>query len=394
MKIAIVFDGLGIGGIEQIGKNYVEIFEKHQYDITIFNLKPKQNTLESQFGKNHKIIHLPFSRKICPEQYAQLTKKIWFGRFLYPILFLFFSIICILYKLLVKMFIKESRDNYDLVLGISGHFNDLTFLSYNFLKTDKRITWVHGAIYSYLLISEGYYNLYKKIKNLIVSVDDSKEEVEMYNKIKFNSFKLYNPISFNSKYLNYDIIKNLKANYGKYMLVIARFSYPHKDHYTILYAFNHLVINYGLEENIVLIGDGPDFNRVKSFVDSFDEKVKMRIHFLGNRLDIINYYKSAYMLVHASVAGEGLPTVMIEALQNKLPMVVTDSRIGPREILRDNEFGLLCRIKDYEDMSKKIYKLYSDQELYDNFKLKSDMRIKDFYPETIHSKFISFVENL
>ena len=62
-------------------------------------------------------------------------------------------------------------------------------------------------------------------------------------------------------------------------------------------------------------------------------------------------------MVHASVAGEGLPTIMLEAMAYDLPMVVTDSKTGPREILRNNEYGLLCRVQDPKDMADNIVKL-------------------------------------
>lgn len=350
MKIAIVFDGLGIGGIEIIGKNFAEIFNNNNFEVTVFNLDPKQNIMENEFPKNIKIVHLPFGRKICPEQYAQIIKHFWFGRFLYPIMYIILTMFCLIYKYFCKLIYKELSSEYDLAIAISGHFNDLTFIAFDFLKTKNKVAWSHGALYSYLLMSDGFFNLYKKINNIIVSVDDSEEEVIMYNKVSFNTSKIYNPVSFSEKY-EHDL-------------------------------------------NIVLIGDGPEYDNIIRHVSNFNEKVRSNIHFLGNQKDIINYYKSAYLLVHASVAGEGLPTVMIEALHYELPMVVTDSKVGPREILGDNEYGLLCKIKDYEDMAKKINSLYLNKDLYEEIKEKSKIRARDFYPEKIFEKFMNYINNL
>jgi len=394
MKIAIVFDGLGIGGIEIIGKNFAEIFNDNNFEVTVFNLDPKQNIMENEFPKNIKIVHLPFGRKICPEQYAQIIKHFWFGRFLYPIMYIILTMFCLIYKYFCKLIYKELSSEYDLAIAISGHFNDLTFIAFDFLKTKNKVAWSHGALYSYLLMSDGFFNLYKKINNIIVSVDDSEEEVIMYNKVSFNTSKIYNPVSFSEKYLDNNKIEKLKKKFGKYILVIARFTYPHKDHYTILSAFNLLIEKYEHDLNIVLIGDGPEYDNIIRHVSNFNEKVRSNIHFLGNQKDIINYYKSAYLLVHASVAGEGLPTVMIEALHYELPMVVTDSKVGPREILGDNEYGLLCKVKDYEDMAKKINSLYLNKDLYEEIKEKSKIRARDFYPEKIFEKFMNYINNL
>ena len=69
----------------------------------------------------------------------------------------------------------------------------------------------------------------------------------------------------------------------------------------------------------------------------FPDSIKNRIYFEGAHNDVQNYYSAAYLLLHASVAGEGLPTIMLEAMAYNLTMVVTDSKTGPREILQDNK---------------------------------------------------------
>ena len=90
--------------------------------------------------------------------------------------------------------------------------------------------------------------------------------------------------------------------------------------------------------------------------------------------------------MHASVAGEGLPTVQLEAMAYGLPQVVTDSKVGPREILGNDEYGLLSRVKDPDDMAKQIHRLLSDDDLYQFYVRASKRRIKDFQPDTIRTK--------
>ena len=111
-------------------------------------------------------------------------------------------------------------------------------------------------------------------------------------------------------------------------------------------------------------------------------------------MDVQNYYTAAFALVHASVAGEGLPTIMIEAMNYNLPEVVTDSKTGPREILGDSQYGLLCKVKDPKDMSEKIYRLYTNPNLYKHFQILENERVKDFSPNHIEKKLKSILQDV
>ena len=69
-----------------------------------------------------------------------------------------------------------------------------------------------------------------------------------------------------------------------------------------------------------------------------------------------------------------------------IPEVVTDSKTGPREILGDNQYGLLCKVQNPKDMSKKLFKLFSDENLYKHYQSIERERVKDFSPKVIEKK--------
>ena len=137
---------------------------------------------------------------------------------------------------------------------------------------------------------------------------------------------------------------------------------------------------------MTFIGDGPDRKKCEDIVNNLDSKVRNKIYFLGSKFDVQNYYSAAYALVHASVAGEGLPTVMIEAMNYQLPEVVTDSKTGPREILGDNEYGLLCKVQNPSDMAKKMDKILNNKGLYYFYQNKEKERVQAFVPSSIKLK--------
>ena len=46
MKVALVLDGLQVGGIERVCLDYCKILLSLNYEVTIFNLRPKLNELK------------------------------------------------------------------------------------------------------------------------------------------------------------------------------------------------------------------------------------------------------------------------------------------------------------------------------------------------------------
>lgn len=391
-EITIVFDGLQVGGVERVGIDYIKIFKKLGYKVTVVNLRPKLNEMEKYIENDVKIIHFNYPRWLAPERYAQLIKENFWGKFLYPIA----DLSLILANCFYKFFYRIRKINKaNISIAFSGHFNDLTFVEKNFVKTDYKMCWLHGALYSYLLISDGYLNLYRKIQNLVVLVDDAQEEVLAYNKgLDLRINKLYNPTFIAEKSIDSEHVAELKRKYGKFILMVSRFEYPHKDQYTVAKALEIVRNNYYEDMNLVFVGAGPDEEKVKEYVNNLGANAKKHIFFEGTRHDVQDYYKAAYLLVHASVAGEGLPTIMLEAMSYELPMVVTDSKTGPREILGESEYGLLCRVQDAEDMAQKIKKLCTEHELYREFIEKGRSRIKDFQPEVIEKQVNDILNNI
>ena len=394
MKIAMVFDGLQIGGIERVGADYAKILRQLGHEVTIINLVPKLNEMVKEYPEDCEYQTIKYPRWMAPEYYSRLVKMNFLGRYMYPCAYTLFSLFNAVYKFICR-FHKISKKKYDLMIAFSGHYNDLTFVIKRYVKAEHKMCWLHGALYGYLLISDGYFNLHQKMKNLVVLVDDAQEEILSYNRFcKLNIHKLYNPVFLSEKLVDSQLVCELKNKYGKYLLMVSRFSYPHKDQFTVAAALKICREKYGDDLNLVFVGDGPDKSKVEEFVHGMGEEIAAHVFFEGSRMDVQNYYASAYMLVHASVAGEGLPTVMLEAMEFDLPMVVTDSKVGPREILGSDEYGLLCRVQDPGDMAKKIHTIYSDRDLYEAYQTKEKIRLCDFKPETIKERLQLILEDV
>jgi len=390
MKIAMVFDGLQIGGIERGGADYAKILTSAGHDVTIINLRPHLTDLEKEFPSSCHMVHFNYSRKLTPEQYNKAIRMWNWGKYAYPIMATALFPLNIALKMKSRMRIKKQ---YDLTIAFSGHFNDLTFVADGFVKSKHKLCWLHGALYSYLLLSDGFLNLYRKIKNLVVLVESGQHEVFEYNKyLHLNIHQLYNPSFIAEKQVNDREAQRLKEKYGKYIVMVSRIKTPPKNPYTLIDAFA-LVFKKHEDLNLVFVGDGPDRVKAIEYAKAKGVEISNHIFFEGAKKNVQDYYKSAFMLVQSS-EFEGLPTTLIEALYFNLPIVATDCPTGPREILGNNDFGLLCKVHDASDMARQINLLYENEELYNHYKKNSSKRTQAFMPETIKGKLLEILSSI
>ncbi len=389
MKIAMVFDGLQIGGIERVGADYARILTSAGHDVTIINLRPHLTDLEKEFPSSCHMVHFNYSRKLTPEQYNKAIRMWNWGKYAYPMMATALFPLNIALKMISR--IKENN-HYDLAIAFSGHFNDLTFVADDFVKAKHKLCWLHGALYSYLLQSDGFLNLYRKIKNLVVLVESGQHEVFEYNKfLHLNIHQLYNPSFIAEKRVNNNEVRRLQEKYGKYIVMVSRMEAPHKNPYTLIDAFA-LVLKKHEDLNLVFVGDGPDRTKAMEYAKKKGEEISAHIFFEGAKTNVQDYYSSAFMMVQSS-EFEGLPTTIIEALYFHLPIVATDCPTGPREILGNNDFGLLCKVHNATDMAKQINLLIENDKLYNHYKQESSKRTQAFMPETIKSRLL-YILNL
>jgi glycosyltransferase involved in cell wall biosynthesis len=374
MKVAFVVDNMIFGGIERVAINYMDILVRQGHEIDVIILNSKVDEIVEEIPKQCNVIYTDFPKMLCPEAYWTVAKKQSWGKYIFPVIFFILSILTPIFRLF-----KGRRGKYDSAIAFSGHYNDLTYVS-NYINADKRFCWLHGGVTGYLLISPGFYFLYKKIKNLVVLSTDYQVNAMISNKLDdCNITKLYNPVSITTRSLDNQKIEKLQKDHGEFLLMVGRFS-SQKDQITVINAIKILKIKYKRTMKILFVGDGPTKKTAEKY--ALDCGVSDLVIFEGTKSDVQNYYKAAKIFVHSSPA-EGLPTVLLEAMAFGVPIVATDSKPGVREILGENEYGLISPIKDAEIMALNMNKLLSDNRLYENYIKKGFERIQDFKPEVI-----------
>jgi glycosyltransferase involved in cell wall biosynthesis len=114
-----------------------------------------------------------------------------------------------------------------------------------------------------------------------------------------------------------------------------------KDFLTLVRAFGEL--RHRHRARLVILGEGEDRPALESLVAELGLGDDVA---LPGFLDHAPAYMARSALFVLSSAWEGLPTVLIEALAVGTPVVSTDCRSGPREILQDGRLGALVPVGD------------------------------------------------
>ncbi|MDF1637581.1 glycosyltransferase [Alcanivorax jadensis] len=159
---------------------------------------------------------------------------------------------------------------------------------------------------------------------------------------------------------------------------------PAKDYPVMLNAMKSLrKDNSGAQ--LLIMGGGPleaDLMALRKELGLEDS-----VHFGGWVLDPSPFYHSAGCLVLSS-RWEGFGNVIVEALAAGVPVVSTDCKSGPAEILENGKYGKLVPVGDPSALAIAIEESLSEP--FDPEALKA--RAKDFSPEIIAKRYLELAQ--
>tara|TARA_B110000503_G_scaffold87934_1_gene133413 strand:+ start:2664 stop:3770 length:1107 start_codon:yes stop_codon:yes gene_type:complete len=192
--------------------------------------------------------------------------------------------------------------------------------------------------------------LFKLIDDVIVNSLEFRKELK--TKFNANSQCIYNPLNEG------EIIRLSKKkiflpffNKNKQLKIIniGRFV-DQKDHITLLKGMrelNSLNINFKL----LIIGRGINLDKMNYYIKKNNLQKKIKI--LPFKKNPYPYLKAADLFILTS-KFEGLPNVLLESLALKKFVIASDCPTGPSEILSRGKGGILFKIGDYKELTKKI----------------------------------------
>jgi glycosyltransferase involved in cell wall biosynthesis len=207
---------------------------------------------------------------------------------------------------------------------------------------------------------------------LIYNPNYTKEEVSVLasKKVK-NSF-------YNKKYLNI-------LNVGRLV--------KQKDQITLLKAFSKLLLKR--KARLIIMGNGSEKKNILKYI---------LLNKINKNVKLINYQKNPYPYINScdvfvlTSLYEGLPNVLIEAISLKKFIISTNCPTGPKEILRNGEYGDLIKLKDHINLYKKLIKFNKTKPYYKNKINKAYKSLDRFdyfkncneYLKIVNSQFINY----
>ncbi len=129
-----------------------------------------------------------------------------------------------------------------------------------------------------------------------------------------------------------------------------------KDHMTLLRAFE-LVCQEIPDARLRLVGDGPEEQNIRAFVDA-SSLLRQAIVIHPGCTDVRPHYREAALFALSSVR-EGQPNVLLEAMASALPVVATDVGGIPGLVIHE-ETGMLSPAGDARMLASHMISLLGD----------------------------------
>ncbi len=146
-------------------------------------------------------------------------------------------------------------------------------------------------------------------------------------------------------------ITDIQKNANEFVIgTIARID-TQKDFPTLLRSFR-LVLDSCKDAKLVIVGDGP----LRSEMQTLSKELLLNesVNWVGRVSDVNMYLRTFDVFVLTSLY-EGFGLVLLEAIQNSLPIVASDNSAIP-EVLGEN-YSYLCKTGDAKDFAKSILEL-------------------------------------
>ena len=196
---------------------------------------------------------------------------------------------------------------------------------------------------------------------------------------------IFNPIDL-TRFTNFTTSQNSQKRVGLHIINIARLD-PQKGQASLLKAFAEVQARWP-NARLSFIGEGPQEYALRTSVSKLGLK---SVNFMGWSPNIPLSLTEADIFCLPSL-WEGMPNVLLEAMAAGVPVVASDCRSGPREILENGRYGMLVKVGDVDELAKALLTLAGDIGLRQRYAEQGLIRVKDFNTSKIVQQWIEVIE--
>lgn len=250
----------------------------------------------------------------------------------------------------------------------------------------KIISWIHNGIDIYI---DNYFK--RNNDELISGLNDSdkivvltqEDKTKLKRLVKNDVTCIYNPLTITND-------NNISELNQKRICVVGRLSIMHKGLDYLCEVAKSLPDEWVIE----LAGDGSKKEKKRFFQLISKNNVENKLIYKGkmNDRELKNFYKCSSIYLMTS-RWEGMPLVLAEAMSFGLPIIAFDQS-GSREVLSNNDFGVLVENGDIRMMNEELSKLINSKRMRVDYQNKSLTRLRDFQINNIKERWVSIINSL
>ena len=154
-----------------------------------------------------------------------------------------------------------------------------------------------------------------------------------------------------------------------------------------------IVCSTGLfqEWRLDIFGQGEWKDMLKARIKEYG--LQNSLHLNEPTKEIAKEYADSSMLVMSS-NYEGFPMVMIEAMACGLPVVTFDFKCGPRDIIKDEENGLIVPDGDIQALADAMMRLMANESLRQTMSVEARKVTETYSEEVVMGKWVSLFEEV
>ena len=161
-----------------------------------------------------------------------------------------------------------------------------------------------------------------------------------------------------------------------------------KNHELLIKAYSKLK---NCDKDLLILGDGVLRENLQNLINELN--LQERVKLLGFDNNPYKYMSKCYVFVFVSLF-EGFSNALIEALACGKLVISSDHKSGARELLGDDEWGVLVGVNDEEGTIKAMQKAIDEPEFVKIYEKKAKIRAEFFNKNKIAKDLIKDLEEI